>query len=303
MKTKIIIRGVLFLLVISSMIQLISSTTISDENSVNFVLKGVIKCSQDGTRWIDGTQTPPTEIPTMPQSNPDVYYNCKAPLGSLDPEITCCPDSYSCVNSNLPTSGGQERKICNMTTNTQCQDFKTQSSCEGNAAIAKTFYQTIYFKGNPYCPNPDNCLYCQYGTQIGPSWNCIKGVQSGQCWNTSSCDCIWTNNSICVPKINYTILFRGTDIQRESAGSCANPYNSVTDNCATEGYYVFNIDAIWTPGTNGAGPSPGECEPRISQVPCGDVVGLGFFNMFNILSVIVILIITYYFYFREQRGS
>lgn len=278
--------GILILLVLTLVMQFVFAAEISDESSTTLQITGLIRCDKSdqyyGLRWIDGTGDPVQYWPTTGLDG-----NCLPP-GPETIDASCCPrDRNICSRTGELTSEGKEKGICDYSIANSCIDLKTESQCNTfSPSLAEYFYNKIKFNdGGEHCYTRSDLWW--------------EESLNKNCWNETTCRCMW-NGSSCIGALNYTKNC-GELVPTAVYGVCENPIISIIDECETTGYITYTIGADWKPLSGNPDVPPDCVDDTQTRVPCGTVAKLGFFSIFNFISVMISLIMIYYFYGIKKR--
>jgi len=208
-------------------------------------------------------------FPTIAEVGQPVF-SCLDPLGSN----SCCPEGSVCEKGSTPVyplpEGTDTEWTCMASLASFCSDFETEESCENSSTqwIAKNSIENAPEKGKGYCDSdPSEVSY-------------IDGVG---CWNETSCSCEWENN---------TCIARDFKFQNCTDGTVTNwtdcDYDVITiDNCQIDESIHISWEIV-----NG---KASECTLSDVRIPCTNIMRLEFFNLFNLISVLLILLGIYVF--------
>ena len=231
------------------------------------------------TKWIDSSQDPFVFYPTV---DADPRYDCRDFL-ETDENMSCCPRYSECREISSPditilpvpgTSQTGNPFTCVVSTKIHCSQFETQDECvEASKPIAIEAIES----------SPDyETGWCFH--VLGDSWPDGDEV----CWNQTSCECVWDDTEGCLANAEISTECDGIAIPPILIEDCEYLITDNDDACGEIGGMIIRnwVDIKNLP----------ECENASSEIPCTDVVRLGFFTWINVIVVIVILVVIYYLY-------
>ena len=228
--------------------------------------------------------------------------DCSRPIGvNEDGDINiaqCCPIGYSC-NGNS----------CIHNEKTKCGEFLNQTSCEDNNnwmiadrelddIVSKNFENGCDFF-EPYgdvCAEYISCV-CEWNASAQSGDRCqavsnhkIKIITSSapfQSWDYTNFPADITN--ICLsseePHIQGKCTFTFT-----YSGSCE----------SGDDFIKRSWTADWSTISD---PAPDYCRDETDTVSCGDIVKLGFFGLWNFITIVLFLTIFYYLYTKKYENG
>ncbi len=270
---KIILLGLVCLLIVP----IINAEIIWGETNSRINLNQGYFCPSPYTNWINTNDDSFKSFSTVPP-----VYDCRDPISGP----SCCPVYSICQKTNnvntLPLDGYSAFGYsCFVSRKLHCSQFTDKSSCEDESTIslAKESIENNPDYGKGYCDSISNVL--DDGTNI--------------CWDETFCECVWNEDKGCLAEArtekdcdntNPPVLEKTCDYKINYDDSlCDEPEGTIS---ATWELVVDSSDRTCIPGNS-------------YEIPCADLMKLGFFTWINAIIVIVILVVIYYLLISKKK--
>jgi hypothetical protein len=269
----------LFSFALLPVVTLVMAETISDESGSIITINGGIDCDAQGLfgqpygSWINYSNSPPIILSTTTG-----FGECFRPDAVLS--NFCCPVGYSCEpEGTFDPDTGFEQHSCKTSTLQFCHDFTEESSCiNATSWIPNANIETYVGLGEDYCDSTESIYNASSDTT-----SCFA----------VTCGCEWSAlNTTCLVESNrFEISCSAPDIENPIEQDVCN-YNTVDliDLC-TEGQGIFySWVIVEATGEYALGGSRAdECKEGSETIPCGNVVKLPFFTVWQFFISLILI--------------